>query len=486
MAERVFSMGSNCLNVPWRLFALNRERLCERLRSKVPRGTVVLLQGGEQLQRNCTDTDLLFRQESYFHWTFGVTEADCSGAVEVDTARSILFIPRLPAEYATWMGQIRPCEHFVEKYQVHAVHYVDEIAPVLEQLNPAMLLTLYGRNTDSGSHSREAVFDGIERFRERINNTILHPEIVECRVIKTPMEVEILRYTNRISSLAHVKVMRAIRPGIKEYEMESLFQHTCYSEGGCRHTSYTCICASGDNSAILHYGHAGEPNSKTVQDGEMCLFDMGAEYHCYSSDITCSFPANGKFTEQQKMIYNAVLKANRAVLAAARPGISWVDMHQLAERSILRDLVEAGILKGDVEDMMQERLGAVFMPHGLGHFMGIDVHDVGGYPQGTERIQLPGLKSLRTVRVLEEGMCLTIEPGIYFIHHLMDKALSNPKQACFINAEKLNAFRDFGGVRIEDDVIVRSSDVELLTQVPRTVEEIEAWMQRGEKTWQSD
>jgi Xaa-Pro dipeptidase len=125
-------------------------------------------------------------------------------------------------------------------------------------------------------------------------------------------------------------------------------------------------------------------------------------------------------------------------------------------------------------------MGAVFMPHGLGHFMGCDVHDVGGYPEGVTRINEPGLKSLRTARVLCEGMVLTIEPGIYFIQHLLDQALANPAQACFINREMLQRFHGFGGVRIEDNVLITSSGTELLTKVPRTVEEIENWM-KGDK-----
>jgi Xaa-Pro dipeptidase len=401
-----------------KLFALNRQRLCERLKKKAelkPK-SVIVLQGGEQLSRYCTDTDVVFRQESFFHWTFGVLEADCYGAVDVDSGQSILFIPRLPQEYATWMGEIHQPEHFQKKYDLDRVCYTDEIATVLSGMNPSVLLTLTGENTDSGLKTREASFKGIEKFT--VNNTLLYPEIVECRVIKTPHEIEILRYTNEVSSFAHKQVMKAVRPGMKEFELESLFQHHCYARGGCRHVAYTCIGASGHNCSVLHYGHAGAPNDKTVNDGDLCLFDMGGEYYCYASDITCTFPANGKFTEDQKFIYTAVLKANRAVLATAKPGVCWVDMHKLAERTQLEELKTLGLLHGDVDKMMEVRMGAVFMPHGLGHFMGCDVHDVGGYPEGVTRINEPGLKSLRTARVLCEGMVLTIEPGIYFIQHV--------------------------------------------------------------------
>uniref|UniRef100_A0ABI7X4D1 Xaa-Pro dipeptidase n=1 Tax=Felis catus TaxID=9685 RepID=A0ABI7X4D1_FELCA len=323
-----FWLGNETLKVPLALFALNRRRLCERLRKNpaVQAGSVVLLQGGEETQRYCTDTGVLFRQESFFHWAFGVTDPGCYGTIDVGTGKSTLFVPRLPASYATWMGKIHSKEYFKEKYAVDDVQYADEIASVLTSQGPSVLLTLRGVNTDSGSVCREASFEGISRFN--VNNTILHPEIVECRVFKTDMELEVLRYTNRISSEAHREVMKAVKVGMKEYEMESLFEHYCYSRGGMRHSSYTCICGSGENSAVLHYGHAGAPNDRTIQDGDMCLFDMGGEYYCFSSDITCSFPANGKFTTDQKAIYEAVLRSCRAVMSAMKPGSSPTASHE--------------------------------------------------------------------------------------------------------------------------------------------------------------
>ncbi|KAM9061427.1 xaa-Pro dipeptidase [Sarcophilus harrisii] len=476
-------LGKETLRVPVALFSLNRKRLCDRLRKNpaVQKCSLVLLQGGEDTNRYCTDTGVLFRQESFFHWAFGVTEPGCFGVIDVDCGKSILFVPRLPESHATWMGKIHSREHFKEKYAVDDVQYSDDIAKVLASLSPSVLLTLRGVNTDSGSVCREASFEGISQFK--VNNTILHPEIVECRVFKTDMELEVLRYTNKVSSDAHREVMKAVKVGMKEYELESLFEHYCYSRGGMRHSSYTCICGSGENAAVLHYGHAGAPNDKTIQDGDLCLFDMGGEYYCFSSDITCTFPANGKFTPDQKAIYEAVLRSCRAVMNAIKPGVSWPDMHRLADRVHLEELTRIGILTGNVDDMAKVHLGAVFMPHGLGHFLGIDVHDVGGYPEGVERIDEPGLRSLRTTRTLEQGMVLTVEPGIYFIDHLLDQALADPARACFINSHILQRFRGFGGVRIEEDVVVTASGMELLTCVPRTVEEIEACMADSKKSF---
>lgn len=155
-----------------------------------------------------------------------------------------------------------------------------------------------------------------------------------------------------------------------EFQGESEFLHHSYAVGGCRHVSYTCICGSGENGSILHYGHANAPNDKTVHDGDMLLFDMGANYFGYCSDITCSFPANGKFTDDQRFIYNAVLAACQAVHDAARPGVNWVDMHKLANRVLLTKLKEGGLLTGNVDDMMKAGLNGVFQPHGLGHLIG--------------------------------------------------------------------------------------------------------------------
>ncbi|GAU96197.1 hypothetical protein RvY_07679 [Ramazzottius varieornatus] len=478
-----FTLGKH--KVSMKLFSKNRERLCQRLRGvlKTQDLAVVVLQSGDSGTRYDTDTDLLFRQESFFHWAFGVLEPDCFGAIDVATGKGTLFVPRLPESYAVWMGKLWTLEDFKTRYAVEAVHYTDEIAEHLsvdgKPSSAITLLTLNGINSDSGKTSREATFKGIEQFR--VDNTTLYPEICECRVFKTADELEVLRYANKISSAAHREVMKKIRPGMKEYQLESEFLHYSYAQGGCRHSAYTCICAAADNSAVLHYGHAGAPNEHVIKDGDMCLFDMGAEYYCYSSDITCSFPANGKFTADQKIVYETVLKANRAVLASMKPGVSWPDMHLLAERTILEELKKHGLLTGEVDEMMEACIGPVLMPHGLGHLLGIDTHDCGGYPAGVVRSERPGLKSLRMGRVLQAGMVITVEPGVYFIEPLLNAAFANEKQSQFLVKEVIDRFRGSGGVRIEDDVIVTPTGMELMTDVPRTVEEIEYFMQDARK-----
>ncbi|XP_038070149.1 xaa-Pro dipeptidase-like [Patiria miniata] len=475
-----YSQGGKTHTVPATLHADNRGRLLERLRANkdVPAGSVVLLEGGKDINQYCTDIELVFRQESYFMWTFGVELAGFYGAVAVDTGKAVLFAPKIPESYIVYMGELPSNDNIKERYAVDEVHYVEEITTVLEAMNPATLLTLKGVNSDSGLTSHEAEFDGIKKFK--VNNSILHPEISECRVFKSPGELEVLRYVCALSCEAHKDVMRKARPGLMEYQLESTFQHYVYYHGGCRRVAYTCICASGHNSSVLHYGHAGAPNNSQIQDGDICTFDMGAEYYGYASDITVAFPANGKFNNDQRIIYETVLKANRAVFKAMKPGVLWTDMHLLAERTILVELKSHGLVKGDVDEMMKVYLGAVFMPHGLGHFMGCDTHDVGGYPEGVERVQRPGIRNLRTSRVLEAGMVITVEPGCYFIKATLEPALKDPKMMPFLCPDVLERFKNFGGVRIEDDVLVTKDGAENLSPyVPREIAEIEALMAEG-------
>jgi Xaa-Pro dipeptidase len=251
--------------------------------------------------------------------------------------------------------------------------------------------------------------------------------------------------------------------------------------------AYTCICACGPSSNVLHYGHAGRPNSRLLTASDIALLDMGAEYNCYASDITCSFPVSGSFTDDQRSIYESVLAAQLAVLARLEPGVSWLEMHRVAEREVLRGLIRCGVLTDHgkdldevIESMMEVSLGGIFMPHGLGHLIGIDTHDVGGYSPGTPaRPTRPGQRKLRTARELKEGMVLTVEPGCYFIDPLLDMAMSDERQKHFFT-DRLNDFRGFGGVRLEDDVVITSDGCENLSLCPRAVEEVLHVMNGGE------
>ncbi|KAM7536409.1 hypothetical protein Aperf_G00000082922 [Anoplocephala perfoliata] len=484
--EPVYKLGKNGLAVPMKLHQQNRSRLCQRLCDhyfcdtgpfQSSAGVYVLLQGGTSVMHGGSDVEIVFRQESYFHWAFGGLEPDWYGAIEVATQHAILFVPEISENAAVYMGEPPTLEDIKRRYAVDEVHYLRDINKYFCDKNANWLLTLRGLNTDSGLLTTEASFEGIEKFK--VNNSILHHEISECRLIKSPLELEVIRYAVSKSSAAHRHLMRKVRPGMFQFQAESIFKHYCYFYAGMRHVAYTCIAATGCDCAVLHYGHAGAPNDHEIHDGDMCLFDMGGEYYCYCSDITCSFPVNGKFTADQRLIYETVLAAVKAVTSRLRPGVSWVEMHKQAERAMLEHLKKGGLLKGNVEAMMDARLGAIFMPHGLGHLMGCDVHDVGGYNRGNpERSEEPGLKNLRTARNVLPNMVLTVEPGCYFIKKLIDQAKSSSEFNQFLVVEVLDRFANFGGVRIEENVLITEDGCEVMSNVPRTVEEIEDWMSR--------
>nr|XP_022908466.1 xaa-Pro dipeptidase-like [Onthophagus taurus] len=463
-------MGEGTLAISLQLYAENRRRLVEKLQEKNLGNAIVVLQGGDEIQMYDTNGYYLFRQESYFTWAFGVVEPAFFGTIEVQTGKSTLFIPRLPESYEAWYGPIWTPEDFMQKYQVDQVYYTDEIATILAQHSPSQLLILRGFNQNSGSPTLEATFDGIENFI--VNGTDLFDDITYLRVIKTDLEIEVMRYAIETSCEGHLETMKMALPGTSEYQSESEFLHYCYSKRGCRHTGYISICGSGPNGAILHYGHAGAPNDRWIEDGDICVYDMGAAYFGYTADITTSFPANGKFTDDQKLIYQAVLNANRAAIKETKPGVRFSVLSAASNRALMEGLKSAGIVTGDIDEMLAANLPYYFQPHGLGHLLGLDVHDVGGYFSSFKNPN----EAPRFNRPLEKGIVFTIEPGCYFIDFLLNEALGIPNLSRFLVPSVLNRFRGSGGVRIEDDVVVTDDGCENLSaMLPRTIDEIEAW-----------
>ncbi|EGZ07489.1 hypothetical protein PHYSODRAFT_340571 [Phytophthora sojae] len=400
----------------------------------------ILLHGGVELDRYDTDIQYNFHQESFFQYLFGVREPGCAGLLDLATRRAVLFVPRLSDEWELWCGDRKPLAYFKAHYKVDEVYYVDELAAVLaDKLKAKKLFVLHGKNSDSGLETTTtSTFEGIDKFE--VDRQALHPVLVESRVIKTEKELELLRFVNKLSSRAHVNVMKSIRPGKMEFHAESDFLHYVYSNGGARFHAYTCICGSGHNASAQHYGHAGAPNDKLLEDGDPFLNDMGGELHGYASDITCTVPVNGKVTDDQRMLYEVVLKAHDTVMAAIRPGVSWVDMHILANR-VMTEHIKHGLLQnGTVDKMMEHEVSSYFTPCGLGHLMGLDVHDVGGFPVGRVRSTKRSLQKLRLVRKLEKNMVVTVEPGWYFIEAQLRVALADPTISAFINAELLARF----------------------------------------------
>lgn len=467
----------------------NREKLLQglRRRSEVPASAVVYLEGGDEISVYDTDTVWDFKQESNFQYLFGAKEPGCRAALRVSDGRSVLFVPNYPPSYAAWMGPIKPLAWFQRAYEVDEARFVElkgggeggseEVAGVVSsELEASCLLVLDGTNRDSGLQPKRPSLEGFEVPVSPDGSCALWEELAEARVVKSPDEVKLLQFANDVSSHAHVELMRG-RVGLggsREYLAEAAFRYQAALRG-CFRVGYTCICPTGSRNAFLHYGHAAEPNSEPIEQGSLTLRDMGAEYHCYTADVTCTYPVSGRFTEPQRQVYEAVWAATLAVEQTIRPGVCYKDMHRLAQRTLLVEMEKVGLLVGDVEEMVQAEVAGVFMFHGLGHGLGLDVHDVGGYEPGLSRD--PAIKqNLRLGRKLKEGMVITVEPGFYFSELLLEEALEDPQRAKFINRARLEELRPVGGVRIEDDVVITATGCRVLTNVPRTVAEIEAVM----------
>lgn len=463
------------------IYEENRQRLFKAAKEKFSdvQDAAIVLAGGTTEDWDLYDTDCTkdnFRQESFFRYVFGINEPDCFGAINLSSGKSLLFIPEVPEAWEVWNGPNRVAEFYNKKYRVTETHFTKDINSVLQKEGIKKLYLLYGRNTDSGSYTKTmANFEGIKSYN--VDTEQLYPVLTELRVKKTAKEIEMFRLAGLLSSQAHLYVMRHVHPGMIELQCEALFRSHISYFGGARHVAYSCICPSGPGGAILHYGHSGRPNDQVIHDGETIVLDMGGEYIGYATDITRSYAVNGKFTEDQKAIHNAVYDAQQTVISKLKPGVSWPEMHRLAERVIIEHLAKIGILhNGTIEEYEKNYMASVFMPHGLGHLLGYDTHDVGGYIEGKTRSSEPGLNRLRCGRNLEAGMLITVEPGIYFGDPTLNKALQDPTKAKYINEEVLNRFRGTGGCRLEDDVLITEDGYENLTILPTSVEDIEEVM----------
>lgn len=417
----------------------------------------------------------VFRQEPFFRYLFGVNEPDLYGLLDFQTKETVLFVPAVPPAAERFLGPTRPPEWYVEKYGLSkAIIYEDAAASLQEELQRRKITKIYvlkGTNSDSGRD----ILPPEVAFKLKVSvddSPLLYTTLCACRVYKVPLEVAHMRASCLASSQAHVFVMKNLYEGMIELHGEILFKAFVGYAGGSRQVGYTCICCAGENGATLHYGHAGRPNDAQIKRGDMLLFDMGGEYEGYSTDITVSYPINGTFTSQQQVVYQAVFAAARQTKKLMKPGVDWKDLHRNAEQVILKHLIIAGLLRGTVNQCMRLAFGSLFMPHGLGHFIGLDTHDVGGYV-GTVRSEEEGLRYLRTTRILEKHMVITVEPGCYFIKPLLDKVLQDPIRRKFINVDVLQGYMGIGGVRLEDVVVVTDEGIANLTVLPRRIGEIE-------------
>lgn len=297
---------------------------------------------------------------------------------------------------------------------------------------------------------------------------------------KDAFEIALIRHANAISSHAHRNVMRSVRQAKNEEELMGAFIGTCMANGG-REQAYGCICASGTSAATLHYVHNDLPLSKKLN----LLIDAGCEYGNYCADITRTYPLNGTFTAESRAIHDLVGRMQAACFGLLRAGVAWEDAHTRAHEVAIDGLLRLGILRGSADDdaehkrrLLESRVSTVFLPHGLGHYLGMDTHDTGGDADYADPD--PMFRYLRIRGRVPENAVVTNEPGIYFCRFIVEPALKDPKLGPLIDEEVLERYWDVGGVRIEDDVWIKKDGYENLTTAPQRWEEVEALIKGGD------
>ncbi|KAK3263271.1 hypothetical protein CYMTET_27913 [Cymbomonas tetramitiformis] len=421
-----------------------RPTLRRRFIESLPEGGVVYLRGGTAQTRNGRDGHTSFRQESNFLYLTGVTVPNYECILETDSGRITLLAPDVSPEMAVWTGSGPTLEDLAERYGMDACIPCSEASRVLAAAKADRVYTLDNVELPDGCTLE-------------VDTTHVKKALAECRTYKCAEEIDCLQHANDVSGQAHVAMWQNCTPGVYEYQLEAVFgQYTMHQ--GLRHFGYPCIVGSGQNSAILHY----DRNTKQVADGDLVLVDAGAEWGGYTADITRTFPANGQFSPMQRDLYQAVLGIQESSLAMIQPGAKWETVGFEARRTATRYLIDLGLLTGTVDELMDIDASRLFFPHGLGHLLGLEVHDVGVAGPVPE--------------VLKEGMVVTCEPGIYFIDPILQPALEDPTYQPYLQKDQLESFRHVGGVRIEDDVALTSDGVRNLTSAPKRMEDIEALM----------
>ncbi|TDF83459.1 Xaa-Pro aminopeptidase [Pseudomonas sp. H9] len=398
------------------------------------------------------DVEHVYRQDSDFQYLSGFPEPEAVIALIPgrEHGEYVLFCRERNPERELWDGLRAGQEGAIRDFgadDAFPITDIDDILPGLIEGRDRVYSAM-GSNAEFDRHLMEWI--NVIRSKARLGaqppnefvalDHLLH----DMRLYKSAAEVKVMREAAAISARAHVRAMQACQAGLREYSLEAELDYE-FRKGGAKMPAYGSIVAAGRNSCILHY----QENDAPLKDGDLVLIDAGCEIDCYASDITRTFPVSGRFSPEQKAIYELVLKAQEAAFAVIAPGKHWNHAHEATVQVITEGLVELGLLKGKVEDLIESEAYRAFYMHRAGHWLGMDVHDVGEYKVGGQW------------RVLEPGMALTVEPGIY------------------IGADNQSVAKKWRGigVRIEDDVVVTKQGCEILTSgVPKTVAEIEALM----------
>ncbi len=420
----------------------------KRLAGAMGKGVAVLRTAPERVRNR--DAHHPYRFDSYFYYLSRFTEPDAVLVITTEhEPRSILFCRDKDIEREIWDGFRYGPDGAREKFEVDEAHTIaeaDELLPKLLENQPALYYEVGG---DPAWDNR--VIGWLNTVRAKGRSGVTAPSEIhdvrsildEMRLVKDASEIETMKTAARISARAHVRAMRATKPGLREYEVEAELLHE-FRRSGAQSPAYTSIVAGGSNACVLHY----VDNNSLLNDGDLLLIDAGCELNGYASDITRTFPVNGKYSGPQRDIYELVLAAQAAAIKQVKPGNEWEDPHRAAVEILAQGFIDLGLCQGTRDAVIESGDYKKFYMHRTGHWLGMDVHDVGDYKRDGKW------------RKLEPGMALTVEPG------------------CYIRAADDVPERFWGiGVRIEDDAVVTQQGNDIITrEVPKTIAEIETLM----------
>ena len=442
---------------------------------------ILLFLGNEESPMNYADNTYHYRQDSTFLYYFGNDYAGLSAVIDIDENKEIIFGDELTIDHIVWMGNqptIREkCEQVgiketrpsadLKKYLQDAIAKGRKIhfLPPYRADHKLVLFDLLNIHPDK---QKEAI--SIEFVKAVVNQ----------RNYKSAEEIEQIENAVQISAEMHMKAITMARPGMKESEIAAAMNEIAMRYGGS--LSFPTIASINGQTLHNHY------HGNTLESGRLMLIDAGAEnlMH-YAGDLSSTFPVDKKFTERQRAIYQIRYESHIAAVKALRPGISFKEVYFVAAKTIFEGLKNIGLTKGDATEAVMAGAHALFFPHGLGHMMGMDVHDMEnlgetwvGYAEGEQRSTQFGLKSLRLARLLEPNFVLTIEPGIYFIPELIDQWKAKKHLEQFINYDKVETYKDFGGIRNEEDYLITADGCRRLgPALPLSADEMEAARNNG-------
>ena len=425
----------------------------KRLMTMMGPDTIAILPSAQEMMRS-RDTDFNFRQDSDFHYLCGFNEPEAVLILipEREHGDYIIFNRERDLEKETWHGRRQGQQGVIDNFSAADAFPIDDIDDILPGLieGRERIYCAIGNDKDFD----ERVLGWLNTLRSKLKGTAMHGELIDIRhflhdmrLYKSRSEIGLMRKAAQISSKAHQRAMEKTKPGMSEYHVEAELLHE-FSRNGARFPAYNSIVAGGENACILHYVE----NDSELKDGDMLMIDAGAEYQLYAADISRTFPINGTFTDDQKTLYNWVLKAQLAAIETIKPGAPWNAPHEAAVKVLTKGLVSMGLLKGTVASLIKKEAYKPFYMHKTGHWLGLDVHDVGDYSVGGES------------RVLEPGMVLTVEPGLYISSDL----------------KKVPKRWKGMAVRIEDDVLVTKEGYDILSKdAPKSVADIEQLMKKA-------